>query len=44
MALTGEEHVVLLGPDVIQRCKGSVADLRGRIKTHAAMRDLVVPY
>ena len=44
VARAGDEDIVLLGPDVIQRCKGSVADLRGRIKTHAAMRDLEVPF
>ncbi len=44
VARAGDEDIVLLGPEVIQRCKGSVADLRGRIKTHAAMRDLEVPY
>ncbi len=35
--------VLLLEPDVIQRCKGSVADLRGRIRMHAAMRGLELP-
>ena len=44
VAHVGGEEVVLLTPDVIQRCKGSVADLRGRIKMHAAMRDLEIPY
>jgi len=44
VARAGDQDIVLLGPDVIQRCKGSVADLRGRIKTHAAMHDLEVSY
>lgn len=44
VARTGDDEIVLLGPDVIQRCKGSVADLRGRIRTHAIMRDLEVPF
>lgn len=26
----------LIGPDVLERCRGSVADLRGRIGAHAA--------
>lgn len=31
-----------LTPDTIERCSGSVADLRGRISIRAVMRDLEV--
>lgn len=34
---------VLLTPDVLDRCRGSVDDFRGRLLTHAAMRDLELP-
>ncbi len=34
---------VLLTPDVLERCRGSVADFKGRLLTHAAMRDLEIP-
>jgi hypothetical protein len=34
---------VLLTPQVIERCRGSVDDLRGRLRIHAAMKDLVLP-
>ena len=34
---------VLLTPDVLERCRGSVGDFRGRLLTHAAMRDLELP-
>lgn len=44
VAQVGGENVVLLAPDAIERCSGSVADLRGRIKIHAAMRELEVPF
>lgn len=43
VADTGSALVFLFGPDVIQRCRGSVADLKGRIHTHAAMRKLELP-
>ena len=34
---------ILLTPDVLERCRGSVDDFRGRLLTHAAMRDLELP-
>lgn len=37
------ELVLLLGPDVLERCKGSVADLKGRLNIFAAMRGLELP-
>jgi hypothetical protein len=35
--------VLLLTADTIQRCNGSLADLRGRLSIHAAMRSLFLP-
>ena len=43
VAETAGERVVLVGPEVLERCKGSVADLKGRLQTHAAMNDLAFP-
>lgn len=43
VADTGERLVLLFGPDVIQRCRGNVADLRGRIELYVAMRKLEIP-
>ncbi|RMH18540.1 MAG: hypothetical protein D6696_12805 [Acidobacteria bacterium] len=34
---------IVLGPQVLERCRGSVADFRGRLKTHAAMKSLALP-
>lgn len=42
LAETGGQFVMLLRPDVIGRCNGSVADLKGRLKIHAAMRGLLL--
>lgn len=33
---------VLLGPDVLERCRGSVSDFKGLL-THASMRGLGIP-
>ena len=33
----------LIGPEVLERCEGSVADLRRRLETHAARNDLAFP-
>ena len=43
LARTSEGYERLLGPDVLSRCRGSVADFRGRLLTHAAMHDLAMP-
>ncbi len=43
LAEAGGETIVLLDSNVISRCKGSVADFRGRLKMHAAMRGLDLP-
>lgn len=40
VAQTGDDKVLLLGPDVLERCRGSVADLKGRLFTHAAGKGL----
>ena len=34
---------VVLTPDVLDRCRGSVDDFKGRLLTHAAMRDMELP-
>ena len=43
VAETGEGPRVLMTRDVLERCRGSVDDFRGRLLTHAAMRDLEMP-
>ncbi|HUO85390.1 MAG TPA: hypothetical protein VM534_09780 [Thermoanaerobaculia bacterium] len=43
VAETGGDLVFLLGPDVLQRCSGSVADFKGRLFTYAAMHELEFP-
>ncbi len=42
LAETEGELVMLLRSDVIQRCNGSIADFRGRLKMHAVMRGLEI--
>jgi len=36
----GNSITLLLTADTIRRCNGSIADLRGRLSVHAAMRNL----
>jgi hypothetical protein len=43
VAQTGGDLVLLLGPDVLERCRGSVADLKGRLNVFAAMNRLELP-
>lgn len=43
LADTGDELVLLLRPEVIERMRGSVSDFKGRLATHAAMRGLELP-
>ncbi len=43
VAETGEGPRMLLTPNVLDRCRGSVDDFKGRLLTHAAMRDLELP-
>ena len=43
LAQSGGRMVLLLTADTIRRCNGSIADLRGRLGIHAAMRDLFFP-
>ncbi|HEV8582370.1 MAG TPA: hypothetical protein VGX68_25160 [Thermoanaerobaculia bacterium] len=43
VAGTNGDLVYLLGPDVLERCRGSVADLKGRLRVFAAMRQLELP-
>lgn len=42
LAETEGELVMLLRSDVIKRCNGSIADFRGRLKTHAVMLGLEI--
>jgi hypothetical protein len=42
-AIEDGTHVVLVAPDVLDRCKGSVSDLKSRIFIHALSRDLEMP-
>jgi hypothetical protein len=43
VAEAGGERTVLLGPEVLQRCRGSVADLKGRINYFASLHRLELP-
>jgi hypothetical protein len=43
VAQTGDDLVLVLGPDVLERCQGSVADLKGRLQTLSAMKGLELP-
>ena len=43
VAETDDGMVLLLAPDVLDRCRGSIADFNGRLMTHAAMHDLEIP-
>lgn len=37
------ELILLLTPDVLDRCKGSVADLKGRLTVFSSMKGLELP-
>ncbi len=43
VAQTGQDLVLLLGPDVLDRCQGSVADLKGRLSYFASINSLEMP-
>jgi hypothetical protein len=43
VAEAGSDRLLLLTPDVLDRCKGSVADLRGRLSYFASMNGLELP-
>jgi hypothetical protein len=43
VAQTGSDLVLLLAPDVLDRCQGSVADLKGRLSYFAAINSLELP-
>lgn len=43
VAVSGEDLVLLLAPDVLERCRGDVADLKGRLRVHATMRGFEPP-
>lgn len=40
IATTGDDDILLLRRETIERCRGSVADLRGKLLFHAAKHDL----
>ncbi len=44
IAAVSGERVMLIGPDVLARCKGGVPDLRGRLLAHAASAGLELPF
>lgn len=37
------EYTVLMGPDVLERCRGSVADFKGRLSLYASMKGMLFP-
>jgi hypothetical protein len=43
VAQTGSDLVLLLTPDVLDRCQGSVADLKGRLSYFASVNRLELP-
>lgn len=43
LARTDDGLTILLTPEVLQRCRGSVSDFKGRLLFHAAVRDLYLP-
>jgi hypothetical protein len=38
-----DEMLVLLAPDAVSRCRGSVPDLVSRLTMHASMKSLISP-
>jgi hypothetical protein len=43
VAQSGNDLVLLLAPDVLERCQGSVADLKGRLSYFASLNRLEMP-
>jgi hypothetical protein len=43
VAATGNDLILLLAPDVLERCQGSVADLKGRLNYFASIHRLEMP-
>lgn len=43
VAQVGREFILLLTPEILERCKGNVADLKGKIAYHAATKNLEIP-
>lgn len=43
LAQSGDGLQVLMGPEVLDRLQGAMADFRGRLLTHAAMKGLSLP-
>lgn len=43
VAWADNEYILFITPDVLERCRGSAADLLGRIEFRASMQGLVLP-
>jgi hypothetical protein len=43
LAQSGGSLQMLMGPEVLDRLQGGIADFRGRLLTHAAMKGLSLP-
>jgi hypothetical protein len=43
VAQAGNDLILLLAPDVLERCQGSVADLKGRLAYFASINRLELP-
>jgi len=43
VAQAGTDLILLLAPDVLERCQGSVADLKGRLSYFASVNRLELP-
>ncbi len=44
VAQAGDDLVLLLSAEVLDRCRGSVSDLKGRLKFYASMKRLQAPF
>jgi hypothetical protein len=42
VAHAGTQRILLLGPDVLERCRGKMDDFRERLKYHAALNSLLL--
>jgi hypothetical protein len=40
VASTGGKYILLLTPDILERCSGSVSDLKERLQYHCVIKDL----
>ena len=42
VAQTGSKYVILITPEVLERCRGSVSELKGKIEYYCATKDLAL--